>query len=344
MEERLKISVIVPIFNAEKTLERCLESLVNQTYEPYEIVLVDDGSDDLSGEICDCWSKKYPMIKVIHKSNEGSGYARNSGIAYASGDFIVFVDSDDYFAQGLLEHLAEGRQDGEDAVLAGYVRVSPIDRNEQVYQYEPKCFYGDEIKEDFLCRLVGSAPEVQDSIDIGPTHVLYDLNLIKSHAILFPSEREYISEDLLFNISYYQHATKVRLIDSSDYYYVATEGSLTKKYRADRFEKVLKLYNKQNEILNSIGIYEKAKIRTQKAFFNWVRMCLAQEKMSVSSKKRKEQIESIKEICDNEIVVQAIKKYPIKRLHFKQRVFLRLIEMKAAFLLSICVELRIIAV
>ena len=104
MEKEL-ISVIVPIYNVEKYLERCIESITNQTYKNLEIILVDDGSNDFSGKICDKYSKKDRRIKVIHKKNEGLSEARNSGLEIARGEYIGFVDSDDYIETNMYEYL-----------------------------------------------------------------------------------------------------------------------------------------------------------------------------------------------------------------------------------------------
>ena len=101
----VKVSVIVPVYNVEKYLDRCLDSIINQTLNEIEIILVDDGSTDSSGEKCDEYKKKDLRIKVIHKKNKGLGYARNSGLEVATGKYIAFVDSDDYIDRRMFESL-----------------------------------------------------------------------------------------------------------------------------------------------------------------------------------------------------------------------------------------------
>jgi glycosyltransferase involved in cell wall biosynthesis len=103
----MKISVIIPIYNAEKYLEKCINSLLNQTYSDYELILVDDGSKDNSGNICDYYANKYSNIIVVHKENGGSASARNVGICKAKGNYISFVDSDDYVKDNFLERMVE---------------------------------------------------------------------------------------------------------------------------------------------------------------------------------------------------------------------------------------------
>lgn len=104
MEEKL-ISIIVPVYNVEKYLKECIDSVISQTYKNLEIILVDDGSTDKSGEICDEYSKKDSRIKVIHKENGGLSDARNVALDIAKGEYIGFVDSDDYVEKDMFETL-----------------------------------------------------------------------------------------------------------------------------------------------------------------------------------------------------------------------------------------------
>ena len=102
-----KVTVVVPVYNAEKYLTECLESIQRQTYSNIEIILVDDGSKDSSPALCDAFQKKDNRIKVVHKMNEGAGKSRNKGIEMATGDYILFVDSDDYIKSDMYQILYE---------------------------------------------------------------------------------------------------------------------------------------------------------------------------------------------------------------------------------------------
>lgn len=99
------ISIIVPVYNVQNYLEKCLESILRQTYKNIEIILVDDGSTDTSGRICDQYCEEYPHMKVIHKTNGGLSDARNRGLEYAKGEYVVFVDSDDIIDENIIEYL-----------------------------------------------------------------------------------------------------------------------------------------------------------------------------------------------------------------------------------------------
>ena len=103
MKNEQPVSVILPIYNVEKYLERCIKSIAAQTYTNLEILLIDDGSTDLSADICDMWAEKDKRVIAIHKKNEGLGMARNTGIDNATGRYVFFVDSDDYVAPDMIE-------------------------------------------------------------------------------------------------------------------------------------------------------------------------------------------------------------------------------------------------
>lgn len=117
------ISIIVPVYKVEPYLDKCVSSIVNQTYKNLEIILVDDGSPDNCPEMCDKWAKKDSRIRVIHQENQGGGAARNAGLDIASGDLIAFVDSDDYIAPDMYAHLYELLGQVADIAECSYVEV-----------------------------------------------------------------------------------------------------------------------------------------------------------------------------------------------------------------------------
>lgn len=120
------ISIIVPVYNAEKYLDACVESIIRQTYTNWELILVDDGSKDESPEICDRWSKIDSRIKVIHQSNGGASAARNTGLAAAKGDYIGFVDADDLISENMYSVLVDALRNTEKKIVScAYVRVFP---------------------------------------------------------------------------------------------------------------------------------------------------------------------------------------------------------------------------
>ena len=120
----MKFSIIIPCFKVEKYLSACVDSVLNQTFPDYEIILVDDGSPDRVPEICDEYAKKDNRIRVIHQKNGGLSRARNAGISAAKGEYLICIDSDDYIAKNdLLARVAEKTKSGTDVVLYGYQKL-----------------------------------------------------------------------------------------------------------------------------------------------------------------------------------------------------------------------------
>ena len=117
-----KISVIVPVYNVEPYLIECLESIINQTYRDLEIILIDDGSTDKSGDICEEYAKKDDRIIVIHQSNQGSASAKNAGLRKASGEYLAFVDSDDFLQEDAYEFMVRQLEEYHADIIQGYFR------------------------------------------------------------------------------------------------------------------------------------------------------------------------------------------------------------------------------
>ena len=112
----MKLSIVIPVYDVESTLDRCLKSVVEQSFADYEVILVDDGSTDRSPQLCDEWARKDPRIKVVHQQNGGLSAARNMGIDQAQGDYITFIDSDDYIGEGTLEAVMSRLDDSIDLI------------------------------------------------------------------------------------------------------------------------------------------------------------------------------------------------------------------------------------
>lgn len=143
-----KISVIVAIYNAEKYLYRCLNSLAEQTFEDYEVLLIDDGSPDSSGNICDWFAKKYPFMRVIHKANGGLSSARQCGIDNALGEYAIHMDADDWVEPTMLEELyRKAEQEDADMVICDYLEIK---RKERYVKQQPTALSPDAVLRDIL--------------------------------------------------------------------------------------------------------------------------------------------------------------------------------------------------
>lgn len=125
------VSVIVPVFNRDNTIERCLDSILAQSYENLELILIDDGSQDRTGPICDLYEKKDSRVIVFHNENHGVSYSRNYGIRHAHGDYLIFVDSDDYINQSYLKCLVEKAENEKLALVVGSLVMKTAGKEEK---------------------------------------------------------------------------------------------------------------------------------------------------------------------------------------------------------------------
>lgn len=234
-----KVSIIVPCWGVEKYLDRCIESLTNQTLREIEIILVDDESPDRVPEMCDEWAKKDNRIKVIHKKNGGLGMACNSGLEVATGNYIAFCDSDDWVELNMYEKMyITAINTGADAVYTG---IQTIDEKGNVHlmnQYDRSEVLNKKEKiVDFAMDMICSRAEdpIESHIAMSAKIVLYRRALIEKNNLKFVSERKFISEDLIWNLDILGNASIVATIPETFYYYYNNSSSLSKRVRLDRF-------------------------------------------------------------------------------------------------------------
>lgn len=325
------ITIIVPVYNVEKYLKECIDSLINQTYQNLEIILIDDGSKDKSGKICDKYTDLDNRIKVIHKQNEGLGYARNTGLKYAKGKYVTFIDSDDKADEDLIEKLQKGIHDtNSDTCIGGFKRITEHGIITYKEKYEEAIFDGSDVYNELFARMLGSAPNKHDAIRMSVWNVLYSMDIIKEYKIEFPSERVFISEDIIWDSEYYKYSNRTVVIDSIAYNYRITPGSLTKKYKPDMLEKICFLYKEMNKRFyndnNKI-------IRLQRQFFVNLRTCIKQEEKSISKKSDEQIIRAISKIVNHNIVCSVSEEYFKIIKQSKQKMFVWAVKNKCVKLL-----------
>ncbi len=337
------ISIIVPVYNAEKYLAECLDSIRAQTYKNIEVVMVNDGSTDSSGEICDQYAARYDNFRVIHKENEGLGEARNTGLQSISGDFVTFLDSDDHVDSDYIEQLCDCIiKHKVDVCKSGFYRVTDKKEVIKEIRYSDEVFSGSGAKLELLPRLIGSRPDKKDSVEMAVCGTLYNVRHIVVNNLRFPSERQLISEDLVFNIDYMQHADGACTTSYIGYNYRVNEKSLSTKYRKDRFEAVRHFHLEMDKKLRGLGYEEETLVRLQRLFFVYIRMCIRQEGKNVSGLSRKVRKANIAGICDDELVQTTIRQYPKDSLGRAQKLFLLLVEKRCAGLLMLFSDLKML--
>ena len=239
-------SIIVPVYNSAMYLEKCIQSILQQSYPYWELILVDDGSTDESGKICDKYAKGHANIKCIHQDNCGVSVARNTGIEASSGEYLCFVDSDDVVSSEYLEHLISTLKmhncDWSLSAVGNYCEFYP--------QQSILLDFNHLSAEDFLKLNTSYAL-------FGPFCKLYKTEIIRRNQIRFPERINY-GEDLLFNFAYMEHIHSAVFWNINDYSYEQeNDNSLSARYRKNMFEEELYLANVKTSFYKKKGVYNR---------------------------------------------------------------------------------------
>lgn len=232
------ISVIVPVFNVEKYLPQCIESILAQSFTLFELILVDDGSTDMSGAICNEFSGKDNRIQVIQTENSGVSAARNTGIEIAQGKYITFVDSDDFVDSKLLEKMIQAIEiNGSDACLAGFAAY--YSNNSQI-EHVLSC-EGHFLMADFVNDYFGEA--YKKDLLSGPCNKLFRAKIIQTYDLRYETNYS-ICEDGIFSYSYLCHCQTVSLVPYVLYFYRQRVGEshLMNGYHHNAFDALATYY------------------------------------------------------------------------------------------------------
>lgn len=217
----LKISVIIPVFNAENSIRCCVESVISQTYNDWELLLIDDGSQDDSGILCDQYAKIDKRIIAYHKENGGVSSARNYGLSKARGEWVVFIDSDDYVGHKYLEDLIKCANTRTDNILVIQGMIQEYVNSSVLLKFNDLIYEKNSIIDGLLQNNLFTFG--------APYCKLYNKKVLKKHNILFPVEYDY-GEDTIFFLRYIQHIDTLILSSSCNYHYKTSNyGSLSQK-------------------------------------------------------------------------------------------------------------------
>lgn len=336
-----EISIIVPVYNVEKYLTRCVESLKNQTIQNLEIILIDDGSTDESGKICDELKKEDQRIKVMHKQNEGQGIARNFGIEIAEGEYVAFVDSDDYIEEETYQYmLNQMKACKADLACFGYTHDNS--EGSSIYQSKIKdrVFLDDEVKKEFVLHFFGDNPVEDDMRGVSACMSVYSMELIKEHKIRFPSERKVLSEDTLFNLEFCRFAETVVSCSRIFYHYCLQQNSFSRGYSKERLGKTAEFMEILSGYSEKFGIQEQTRNRIKMVL--WISL-LDAVKQEVSRTEITDYWKlrvTVREICTRDYVLELLKTFSVKGLGKKQQLFFTCMKHKQYFLLIILAYLR----
>ena len=320
-------SIILPIYNVEPYLNRCVESVLSQSFTDYELILVDDGSTDACPQICDDYGEKYPFIRVVHKENGGLSSARNAGTEVSKGEYIWWVDSDDWIEPGALERLYRVSQNqNADMVKFNYFRVES-QKNLHSSNAIPGVYAGEDVEK--LRNLAFRSP---GKFVLSAWSNIYARRFLEENRLSFVSERVIGSEDYLFNLQALFLAKKILVAEDALYSYELRAGSLSQKhYKENLLHRYTELYHRIRAFFEENGKFSEYERRICR-FYAWhlvYAVCIANEYRVTETRSLRQARRDVRALLRNKDVQAALKKCDRTGLAQKYRV--QIFAMKLGF-------------
>ena len=339
-------SLILPVYNVEKYVKRCVNSLLRQEYTDYEIILVDDGSTDSSGSICDKLADKNNNIFAYHKENGGLSDARNYGMDRAKGNYILFIDSDDWVDEKLLISLHNHlNKSNVDILKFGFQKMQEGNYKNTFFSYFNIGVYDSrQIEETILPYTIGPKRLFcyeQNACKSVWSHV-YSLNFLRENNIRFVSEREILNEDYLFNLHTLLYAKSLEVTHYILYYYDYREGSLSKRYITNEFERKLKLHREYKLLLERNGLFERYETPYYSECVDGFYACISNE-CCCWNETSKYAVQNIKKILNCKECEISLLKCKRSNMNLKGKVIYWLMRLKFAYLMYILYKIYAIS-
>lgn len=339
-----KISIIVPVYNAEKTISRCVDSIICQSYKNLEIILVDDGSSDNSYNICKSYTKKDARIKLFHQENQGVSAARNYGLNNVTGEYCTFVDSDDYLNSQMYSSMMSAvRKYDCDVVLCDCYK-DYSDGSKQLYSHAIREGYynRDQLEKEYFPHLL-IMPDMEYPATISICLCLFKTNLIfndeEKLKIKFADHIRF-SEDLLFGAELLYNANSFYYMKGTAlYHYVMNSQSATHTFQADKWDDYVRLYNL---IVNAFGKSKVSDFSTQidKVLLFFVYNTVG-DIITTSQLDQKEKLDKCNAILKSDIVKQMFKNIRISRMPVSVKLKLQTYIYKYRFPLKLFIMYKI---
>ncbi|MBQ9833306.1 MAG: glycosyltransferase family 2 protein, partial [Clostridia bacterium] len=229
-----KISIIVPVYNVEKYLSRCIESILAQTFTDFELILVDDGSPDSCGKICDEYAEKDSRIKVVHKKNGGVSSARNAGLEAASGELVLFCDGDDYVAEQFCEYMQRAAAENAEAMVV----CNGLKQAKENLEWR---YMASEVADTYLTKQKSFYQIHKMLLSGSVCNKAFSLAKIRENGLTF-NEKKPLGEDVAFAAEYCKLCEGITYIPTPLYRYVYNGGSAIRKYYPNLAELYLSIF------------------------------------------------------------------------------------------------------
>ena len=328
----IKVSIIVPVYNVEKYLDRCVQSLVHQTLNDIEIILVDDESPDNCPVMCDEWAKKDLRIKVVHKKNEGLGFARNSGLDVASGEYVTFLDSDDFVELNSYENIYNVVK-AKDLDICYFKYRRFTDKGNFIASVTDKksfFFSGRSQVDEFMLNMVGVNPikPFQGHFGMSVCMGLFRLETIKRCGVRFVSERQVASEDLIFHLEFLPHVEKIGVLPDVYYNYFVNTSSITTSYNEGKYQRMIKLLSVVKDELLKRFTWDEIKEHYYSQQLRIIKIIMRYE--SISQEALLEKIHRVKRCCKETVFNELYDDSIINRYTITDRNIVRLMKYKLA--------------
>lgn len=314
--DQLKVSIVVPVYNSQEYLDRCLDSLLNQTYLNLEIILIDDGSADQSGDICDRYALKDRRIRCIHQQNQGVSCARNMGLDRATGDCVLFVDSDDWVDLDMVEKMtAVLTETGSDLVICDCLKEWKTESELYSHPNRAGFYRNDDMLQEHYPRLLISE-NLEYPLTISNCLILYRFNETRKQVRYIPGVR--FSEDWLFGAELMLNSESFYYMkDEALYHYnLQNETSATHRVTLDKWNDYKTLYSAMNAVFGTCQKYDfRDQLNKVLLFLVWnsVGEILGNTDLNIRERKRLAYA-----ILDDDVVREAfyrlrISKLPVRR-------------------------------
>lgn len=263
------ISIIIPVYNVEKYLKQCVESVITEDSEKIEVLLIDDGSPDRSGEIADSYAEKYSFIRVIHQKNSGVAAARNAGMDLASGEWLYFIDSDDWVAGGAIRKLLQRCAECSDSDIILFDAWKNVEDKEYGWEhFNNEAVWNSKSEIRALQRGVLYFPSTGRDTKVplaAPWDKMYRREFLLEKGIRFLPELK-VLDDMIFNMEAFGESAKISYYRDKIYHYRLVSDSITNSYKADRVDQDRKVWRYIDAYMNKTFERDRWKQEEKKQF------------------------------------------------------------------------------
>ena len=322
-----KISIVVPVYNAEKYLHRCMDSILNQVFQDFELILINDGSKDRSGEICNDYASKDNRIKVLHKVNARVSAARNDGIKMATGKYLGFVDADDWIEPNMYQELfTSAEQFNIDLAMCDFRKISITKEVEQTQPIRGGYYSKNDLETELFSCLI-----MFDNIEFPPTITntvcLFKLEFLKSSKILYDEDIHYCEDALFGPIAMYHAGNFFYLKEHYYYNYCTNPDSTTRTYNEHKWDSYLRINERLIDYFGGENRFDFSRqIKINMLYFTL--NALAQIKHAGEDKE--ERTEMIKEIMENPKVREIFINFKLPNVSWKLKLVILTIKYRMA--------------